>query len=89
MEKVEVPQLMARYFKNKDTQKVIKASRIEYLTQWKCDNGDCIAMGSDRKEWCSVCKQRHEFFLSLKKLSHENSGIMRRVRTAVKALETK
>lgn len=87
----DVPALMKQYFANKDERKKIKIERVEYLTNHTCENKDksngmgmrysnCI---SDELEHCKVCKERHNFYLRLKKLSSANTGIMLKVRSAV------
>lgn len=94
----DVPALMAKYFQNKDERKQIKIERLEYLTNHKCkikgiklqneesEYGvldDCIREDIEVEGYCETCKVRHNFYLRLKKLQHENIGIMLKVRGAV------
>lgn len=94
----DVPALMAKYFQNKDERKQIKIERLQYLTNHKCkikgetyytEEGeygqlsDCLQEPIDKDVYCETCKARHNFYLRLKKLQHENTGIMLKVRSAV------
>lgn len=79
----DVPALMQKYFANKDEKKKIKIERQEYMTTHKCEGEDCVRDGTEEVDYCDVCKVRHNFYLRLKKLQHENTGIMLKVRSAV------
>lgn len=87
----DVPALMKQYFANKDEKKKIKIERQEYMANNVCLNkgkSDGISIRytgciEDELEHCSVCKERHNFYLRLKKLSGANTGIMLKVRSAV------
>lgn len=94
----DVPVLMAKYFQNKDERKQIKVERMEYLSKNECkikgktyhteegeygQMADCLQEPIEVDKYCDTCKARHNFYLRLKKLQGENTGIMLKVRSAV------
>ena len=89
---IKVEELMKQYFVNKDKIKAIKSNRSDYMSsnEWECKNlsegasYSCIEalkyeMGYETM--CEKCNKRHQFHLELNKLSHQNSGILKSVRS--------
>lgn len=80
MKDMNCKELMNIYFKSKDEDKELREERITFNKNHKCDGEDCVRDGTKEQDFCDVCKIRHSYFLSLKKLQHQRSGIMKRVR---------
>lgn len=81
--------LMRAYFKNKDKSKGLKYERMKYCTNNKClsenHEPECYQVKDyDVSDFCEACQKRHEFYLEIKRLGNENTGIMLKVRSLTK-----
>ena len=80
--------LIKQYILNKEERKKIKEERLEYNKNNTCkikgkisegmQYTDCISDFLRNADYCDVCKERHKFYLRLKKIQYENMGIMKK-----------
>ena len=79
--------LMRTYFKNKDKLKELKYERTINSKSDGCvtSEPECYQVGDyEVSDFCEFCQKRHELYLEIKKLSHQNTGIMLKVRSLTK-----
>ena len=83
--------LIKQYILNKEERKKIKKERLEYHNNNTCKIKGKISEGMKYTDcisdflldYCDVCKERHKFYLRLKKIQYENMGIMVKIRNTV------